>query len=138
MWLFLLYYGFSLTLACVSIEPGKLYISKIENTSTHRNLKIYGGKLYVSDEVTIFNYVTSGIFAIPEIGFYLGVDEICRFAVQDRPHLGFSLQNMERPTRVLAYENSEIFQLCEDNLIAYQSNCRGAIPVKITFESISV
>lgn len=78
-----------------------------------------------------------GFFAIPEIGFYLRVDEIGRFSAQDRPDRGFSIQNMKRPSRVLAYENSDIFQLCEHNRTAYKI-CRGAILAKITFESISV
>ncbi|KAM9895099.1 hypothetical protein OXX79_008291 [Metschnikowia pulcherrima] len=113
---------------------GYLFISQLNDTKSHINLRIYGNKLYISENRSRFDYDVRGFVALSGTSRYLGVER-GKLKLLHRPFTGFRLEPKEElvHSRAFLYNGEENFELCDDYSIRFHSNCRGSQRVKITF-----
>lgn len=125
----------SMALAYETNRAGSLYISMIGDEPVHLDLRIYGNKLYISDQKTRFDYDVRGIVWVAKTSNYLSVSPKGKLKTRHWPETGFLLNNRDGSLhhRSLSYYGMDEFELCEDYLIGLRSNCPGALKVKITF-----
>ncbi|GEQ71626.1 hypothetical protein JCM33374_g5311 [Metschnikowia sp. JCM 33374] len=123
-------------IACRTISVGKLYISKLDNHPAYRNLKAFGGRLYMSSAWSAFTYDSVGTFRLNDTKHYLSVNSLGRVILQDTVGVGFTLNSFGGPKKILAYNGAEDFQLCGDSSIGFDSKCKGAHRIIITYEEL--
>ncbi|GEQ71040.1 hypothetical protein JCM33374_g4721 [Metschnikowia sp. JCM 33374] len=133
-WILLLLFTVGLTYDTNHV--GSMYISKMGNESVEINLRVYGNRLYISDQRSGFEYDVRGIVWLSKTTRFLSVGEHGRLKLIHRPQTGFLLKKQPGYNfrRTLSFNGVDEFELCGDYSIRYKSNCWGALAIKITFK----
>lgn len=89
-----------------------------------------------SDDFLFFNYHDTHKYLLLEGESFLGIDCKGQLFLTTYPHHGFSLEDVPGQfwKKSLTYNNDKTFQVCQDRLIAYQSQCVGARNTTIFYE----
>ncbi|KAM9889183.1 hypothetical protein OXX79_012329 [Metschnikowia pulcherrima] len=128
----------SVAMALQPLRPGELYISEIYGIAVHMNIGIVDEKVAVKAGPTSFEYGMNGSLKVANTETYIGFNYMGELALYDEPQFGFSLQNKPgmKFTRTVFFRNSSIFGLCGNGSVRYDTNCRDAQSISITYEDI--
>lgn len=128
------------TLAAVLAQDnsrfGTLHITKIMNRSFLANLGIINHRLMAIEKMSVFSHEANSLLLHTSSNKYLQVRDDGYIVVTNVPHPGFLVGNRNGlfGMSAVSYKGDEVFQICGDGLIAYQSNCSNARNITLAFD----
>lgn len=118
---------------------GTLHISLIGNEKIHRNLLVKKNMIFANDHFSVFNYDGNKTIKLSRSTKFLNVSKngllimipgsSSDFHVDEEPNLG--------KIRKVSYQEDEVFDICSDNLIRYNSSCEGAKKVLMFYVDLA-
>lgn len=130
---------FFLPISCVygsAIHKGVLYFHDLEENQRSHGLGAEDGKVVADDRIAYIMYYKSGALMFDEEEKYVYINQEGKLVLSKYPHAGFFLK--EEPGSFwkmrLSFDGDDIFQLCGDNLIGFESKCEGARSIRLDYE----
>ncbi|GEQ70886.1 hypothetical protein JCM33374_g4566 [Metschnikowia sp. JCM 33374] len=117
---------------------GTLVVSTIFGEGVQKHLRIVQNYVVANDQMTAFEYQKTGAFKRFNTGQYLSINGAGRLVISKIPHRGFSLSRSEQSDfkKFVSYKGRYLFELCGDGRIGFQSHCKGAREVSLTFAEV--
>lgn len=131
--------AFAITYASYITRFGTLKVTEINTANPiNKTLILSDYKLLTSELMSVFSLDSSGTllqFGGPN---YLVVDAKGKLVLSEAFELG--IQVAEEPDnenlREVSFRGNTIFQICDDGLVGYNSNCLGARNAKILYDDL--
>ncbi|GEQ70154.1 hypothetical protein JCM33374_g3830 [Metschnikowia sp. JCM 33374] len=126
-----------LALAGRSIITGSLYLPELHTQDHHYVFNIVNKNIVAKEGDQFFDYnIEAHTLKVNGVEAYVSVNKSGKLVLSNRPHGGFILdaQTGEKYKHTLSYHESDVFQMCSDLSMGFESACKDALDVKVTFE----